>query len=149
MDPAVRRLVKQDPVLEKLFEKPRDIVISLTDDYFRMLVNAIVSQQLSGRVAAVIYERVENLLDRTMTPEAVIAASFDDLRACGLSSRKIDYIQSLAHLVHTGSVHFNGIEDMTNEEIIDMLVQIKGIGPWTAEMFLLFSLGREDVFSAK
>jgi len=144
---AAKELIKKDPRLEKLFKHREEVVVNLHDDYFVVLVEAIVNQQLSGKVAAVIYGRIRALLKDNITTKSLLSASFDDLRACGLSARKIEYMQSLATLVESGEVHFRGIEKMSNEEIIEMLVKIKGIGPWTAEMFLMFSLGREDVFS--
>ncbi|HPJ24213.1 MAG TPA: DNA-3-methyladenine glycosylase [Bacillota bacterium] len=140
-------MIKKDPSLKPIFEAREKVDVTLDDDYFIVLVEAIVNQQLSGKVAQVIYGRLKNLLNNELTPGNILSSSFDDLRTCGLSARKIEYIQSLAKLVNSGEVHFRGIEEMTNQEIIDMLVKIKGIGPWTAEMFLLFSLGREDVFS--
>jgi len=144
---AVNTLIAKDQMLEVLFQEPPFIEIRLVDDYFLALLGAIVSQQLSGKVADVIYGRVLKLFDHLVTPKKVMEASFDDLRTAGLSGRKISYIQSLAQLVESGEVHFKDIETMSNEDIITMLTKIKGIGPWTAEMFLIFSLGREDVFS--
>ncbi|MDD3123990.1 MAG: DNA-3-methyladenine glycosylase, partial [Candidatus Izemoplasmatales bacterium] len=137
----------QDPLLEELFIEPREITISLTDDYFLSIVSAIVGQQLSGKVAEVIYRRVNTLFEENITASKLANASFDDLRACGLSGRKIEYLQSLANHMIKGELDFSHIDEMSNQDIIDMLVKIKGIGPWTAEMFLLFSIGRENVFS--
>lgn len=143
----IRSLIQKDPQLAELFKEPREVKVNLIDASFAALAEAIVAQQLSGRVAEVIWGRVVNLLNKNIIPSEVVLAKFDDLRKCGLSARKAEYIQSLASKVISGEVHFNIIENMSNQEVIDMLVKVKGIGPWTAEMFLMFSLGREDVFS--
>ncbi len=143
----IKELIKKDSHLKKLFEQPEEVTVNLIEASFAALAEAIVSQQLSGRVAEVIWGRVYALLKGNIVPNEVLKAAFDDLRKCGLSARKSEYIQSLASKVHSGEVHFTNIENMSNQEVIDMLVKVKGIGPWTAEMFLMFSLGREDVFS--
>ncbi|MGE0003332.1 MAG: DNA-3-methyladenine glycosylase [Candidatus Izemoplasmatales bacterium] len=140
-------LIQKHPILQTLFESPDEIHFELETNYFVALTSAIVSQQLSGKVATVIYNRLTTLLKQEITPENFLRQSFDDLRGCGLSGQKIRYLTSLAELVESGEVHFRGIEDMTDQEIIEMLTKIKGIGVWTAEMFLMFSMGREDVFS--
>jgi DNA-3-methyladenine glycosylase II len=144
---VIKQLVLQDPLLEELFKEPSEITITLTDDYFLSIVSAIVGQQLSGKVAEVIYSRVNTLFEENITASKLANASFDDLRACGLSGRKIEYLQSLANHMIKGELDFSHIDEMSNQDIINMLVKIKGIGPWTAEMFLLFSIGRENVFS--
>lgn len=143
----IRHLIKKDGHLEELFAQPEEVVVNLIDASFAALAEAIVAQQLSGKVAEVIWGRVKTLLNNRIEPEEVLKAEFDELRKCGLSSRKAEYIQSLATKVISKEVDFNNIENRSNQEIIDMLVKVKGIGPWTAEMFLMFSLGREDVFS--
>jgi len=143
----IHQLIMQDPNLEELFSICSEVSVPLMDDYFVSLAGAIVGQQLSGKVADVIYKRVETLFAGEITADKMHRAGFDDLRACGLSARKIEYLQSLASKVSNQEVDFSRMDSLSNQEVIDMLVQIKGIGPWTAEMFLMFSLGREDVFS--
>ncbi len=145
--PEVQQLLIQDPRLSDLFETPEKIEYELATDYFQSLLSAIISQQLSGKVAKVIFDRVALFFKNELTPERIFSADTEALRECGLSYRKIEYIKSLADKVMTNQVYFKDIEKRTNHEIIEMLTKIKGIGPWTAEMFLIFSLGRKDVFS--
>ncbi len=146
--PYIEYLIKKDPKLEVIFKKTEKIEFEITNDYFNFFVRTIVFQQLSGKVATVIFNRLSSLLKNQVTPGMILAASFDDLRACGLSARKISYIQNLAELVTAGEVDFTDIDIMTNEKIAEMVTKIKGIGPWSAEMFLMFALGRDDVFSS-
>lgn len=144
---VITSLIIQDNELKKLFDAVPSVEIKLQNDYFLSLLGAIVSQQLSGKVADVIYRRVLSFFKDEVTPEKIIQADTEALRELGLSYRKVDYIKSLANKVNSKEVHLDDISLLSNQEIIDMLTKIKGIGPWTAEMFLIFSLGRKNVFS--
>ncbi len=116
------------------------------DKYFETLVESIVSQQLSVKVADVIYARLLAHLG-TITPESVLAASDDELRQLGLSTAKVKYVKSLATAWTDGSLQYEVWESADNEEIVAELITVKGIGVWTAEMFLISALARPDVFS--
>jgi DNA-3-methyladenine glycosylase II len=115
-------------------------------DPFRSLVRAIVFQQLAGRAAAAIHGRVEATLGGEITPAAIVAATPASLRAAGLSANKLASLVDLATKVLDGTVPLDGIEAYGDEEIVERLTTVWGIGRWTAEMFLLFELQRPDVW---
>lgn len=146
-DEAERFLVK-DKYVGPLIKKhgPCKIKPSKKKDYFNNLVYAIVGQQLSGKAASTIFGRLKEKLGEEVVPEKILRVRKQTLRNCGLSFAKIDYVKDLARKVKSGEVELNKIDKLTNEEIIQELVAVKGIGPWTAEMFLMFSLVRPDVF---
>lgn len=114
--------------------------------YFRSLVKAIVSQQLSGKAAATIFGRVEALAPH-MTPEEILSISVEDLRGAGLSGMKTAFVRDLAERVKSGSLDLVALDDAEDEVAIEILSSVKGIGRWTAQMFLMFHLGRPDVFA--
>ncbi len=143
----VQYLVKKDLKLKELFSKIDEVIVNISDDYFDSLVGTIVAQQLSGKVARVIYKRVSDLFDNEITANKVLSASEESMRSVGLSYQKIKYLKSLSECYLNQIIDLNHLDLMTNDEISDMLIKIKGIGPWSAQMFLMFSLGREDVFS--
>ena len=145
--PVVSYLIDKDPRLKELFQRKKQIIVPISDDYFLSLVHTIIAQQLSSKVATVISTRLNEFFLHHITPKRMLKANDDDLRKLGLSHQKITYLKSLSECLITGKVHFNDIDQMKDQDVIDMLVQIKGIGVWTAQMFLIFSLGREDVFS--
>lgn len=144
----VKRLLELDPSLKPIFAQTDKVEFELESEYFLVLVSAIVSQQLSGKAARAIYRKVDNFFSNGITPEKIVTAETEDLRGLGLSYRKVEYIKSLATHVIEGTVTFDRLEEMSDEEIIEMLVKIKGIGRWSGEMFLMFALGRENVFSS-
>ena len=145
---SVRYLKRIDPVLARIIESVGPCRIRLTTDpsHFHALTRSIVFQQLSGKAAATILSRVQALFpDQVPTPEAVLAASDEQLRAAGLSRQKIGYLRDLSSKVQTGALPLDAVEAMGDNDLIDHLVQVKGIGRWTAQMFLMFRLGRRDV----
>jgi DNA-3-methyladenine glycosylase II len=146
-DEINRALTERDPALGALIARVGHVRITLSDDYLSALLSAIVGQQLSGKVADVIWGRFKALMDGDVRPEKVIAAPEADLRAIGLSSAKVVYAKALSEAVACGAVRLDALDAMEDEEIIRHLTAVKGIGNWTAEMFLIFSLGRPDVFS--
>ena len=116
------------------------------DPVFSTLVRSIVYQQLSGRVASRIFERLLDLLpERQLTPEAVLALTAEQMRACGLSGQKTRYIQDLAARTFAGELDFTLLPGMGDDEVIAALTQVKGVGVWTAHMFLIFALQRPDI----
>jgi len=143
----INELLKKDPSLKQLFLLKEEIVFNLNDDYFDSLVQTIISQQLSTKVADVIYKRLINLFDGKITIHSINSKTDEEYKSIGLSYQKIKYLRSLSNALIEKKVDLNNLEHLTNQEIIDMLIQINGIGIWSAQMFLMFSLGREDVFS--
>jgi len=143
----IRYLIEKDPNLESLFCRKEAIDVHISSDYFDSLVSTITAQQLSSKVATVIYQRLSNLLNKEITAEKIMQTDDGLLRSIGLSFQKIKYLKSLAEHIIEKKVVFDHISHQSDEEIIEMLTQIKGIGVWSAQMFLMFSLGREDVFS--
>lgn len=138
-----------DPILFQWFDKitPLDDIVP-SEDYFSDLCESIVSQQLSTKVADVIWARMKALFENgVVTPEKVLQLSEVELRSCGLSFAKIRAVKDLSAKVIDGTVRFDVIDSLPNNEVIEMLIQVKGIGKWTAEMFLIFGLARPDVFS--
>lgn len=113
--------------------------------YFEDLVDAICSQQLSGKAAQTIFGRVKQFLGK-ITPENILSKDDEDLRKCGLSYAKIKYVKDLADKVRNSNIEIRKLDTLSDEEIINELTKVKGIGRWTAEMFLMFSLARQDVF---
>ncbi|WP_238325974.1 DNA-3-methyladenine glycosylase family protein [Bryobacter aggregatus] len=114
---------------------------------FHALARAIVYQQLSGKAAATIFRRFQDSCGvRTLNPHAVLAVEEERMRAAGLSGQKARYIRDLAEKTATGLVRFGRHKKMSDEEVIAELTQVKGIGVWTVQMFLMFALQRPDVF---
>ena len=140
---------QQDPLLWAVLEQikePQDLRRS--DDLFSDLCDAIISQQLSNKVAAVLVERCKKLFGGTFVPERILSLPEEEIRAQGISFAKIRSLKDLSARIVRGDLSLEALCELPNEEIISRLVEVKGIGPWTAEMFLMFSLGCEDVFSA-
>jgi DNA-3-methyladenine glycosylase II len=144
---ARRLLARRDPIIAALIKRhgPCGLADRQHQDGFTALTHAIISQQLSTKAAATIARRFDALFDGRPTPAAVAQLSDDQLRAVGLSSQKIRYMRDLAAKVADGSVPLNHVNDLSDEDVIQSLTQVKGIGRWTAEMFLMFRLHRPDV----
>jgi 3-methyladenine DNA glycosylase/8-oxoguanine DNA glycosylase len=145
---SVRYLKRVDPILAGVIESvgPCRIRVSPEGTHFQALTRSIVFQQLSGKAAATILSRVTALFPgATPTPEAVQATSDEQLRAAGLSRQKISYLRDLSSKVASGALPLDAVETMDDDDLIDHLVQVKGIGRWTAQMFLMFRLGRRNV----
>lgn len=145
---AVRTLKRIDPVLAKVIETvgPCRLEVRSEGTHFQALTRSIVYQQLSGKAAATILARVNALVPSgAPTPSDMLGIADDRLRAAGLSRQKIAYLRDLASKVHTGELPLDHIESMSDDDVVTHLVQVKGIGRWTAHMFLMFRLGRQDV----
>jgi DNA-3-methyladenine glycosylase II len=144
---AKRLLARRDPVLRDLMRTHG--ACGLADaqhtDPFRALVSAIISQQLSTKAAATIKARLETLVERRLTPSRIAAVSDDALRGVGLSRQKIAYMRDLCDRVTTGDLALDRLDAMSDEAVVAALTSVKGIGRWTAEMFLMFRLHRPDV----
>ena len=144
-----RHLKSADPILAKIISRVKLKQRKAHKRYFESLCVAIINQQLSGKAAATIEKRFVALFGNKKFPSArqVLLKSDVKLRSAGLSFQKIGYIKSLAKLVDGGKIDFKKFGKMDDEEIIETLILVKGIGRWTAEMFLMFCLNRPDVFS--
>ena len=116
-------------------------------NYYQELVESIISQQLSVKAAASINRRFIDLFGHFPSPDEIRARNFDELRSAGLSGQKTNYIRDLAQHVIDGSVRFDHLDSLSNEEIIIELTAVKGIGEWTVHMFLMFCMGRLDVLA--
>lgn len=149
MNQTIRNHFKKvDPILYSVIEKIDDLEPRSSTNYFSSLCESIISQQLSERVATIICERFKKLFPHEeITPEYVLKFSVEEIRAVGISRNKISFMKDLAMKVIDKTIRFDDLILLTNEEIIKELVVVKGIGPWTVEMFLIFTLGKEDVFS--
>lgn len=149
LDKHKKHLKKVDPVLREVVTRIELPPRTLHKNYFQALAQAIISQQLSTKAAATIRGRVVALFGakKFPTPDDFLKMPDKKLRAAGLSHSKISYIKNLARFYKEHEEEFKNLKKLSDEEIIAMLVQIKGVGKWTAEMFLIFTLGREDVFS--
>ena len=144
---ALDHLRRADPVLDNLIDTFGVVMRDHGRPPFYALMSAIISQQISVKAAAAIMDRLLALFPegREVGPAALLAVSTEQLRAVGLSAAKARYIHDLAEKVAGGVVDIERLPQMSDEEVINSLCQIKGIGRWTAEMFLIFSLGRLDV----
>jgi DNA-3-methyladenine glycosylase II len=140
-------LTLKDPMLKELFTHKKEIQVTLSTHYFEALIEAIISQQLSINVARIITLRLYELLEHSILPEKILSIPIERLKEIGLSKQKIAYIHSLSTFYQQNQNQFCQMDCLSNEEVISFLTKVKGIGQWTAEMFLMFSLGREDVFS--
>ena len=148
MRKAVQHLRASDPVLSAIIDRVGACRMTYNEPVFGSLVRAIVYQQLSGKAAATIFGRLLDATGTPITPDSILRLSFEDLRAIGLSKQKATYIRDLAEKTATAEVIFERFPRMTNEQIIERLTRVKGIGIWTVQMFLMFSLRRTDVLPA-
>ena len=140
-------LKKKDKRLAAVIEKAGVIQRELYPDIFVSLVNSIAGQQISRHAKASVWRRFTELLGGVVTPQAIDAVTEEQLRSCGLSGRKAVYIKRLAQKVLNGEIDFGAFAAMADEEVIAELVKLDGIGKWTAEMQLIFSLGRKNILS--
>lgn len=150
-------LAAADPAMAALIERVGEIDIATRlrrrseerpADAYGALLRAIVGQQLSTKAARTIFGRVLDLFGGTTpSPEQLLEASEEDLRACGLSGRKVEYVRDLAAHVISGELELDRLGELADEEVIEEIVAVRGLGQWTAEMFLIFHLERPDVLS--
>ncbi|HLJ93992.1 MAG TPA: DNA-3-methyladenine glycosylase 2 family protein [Gemmataceae bacterium] len=143
---ARRHLARRDPVLKRLIRLVGPCTLQHNPNCFAVLIRSIISQQISSKAAAAIAGRVQQTLAPAgFVPEAILARSIEDLRAAGLSASKVRSILDLAERVQNQTLPLDHLHQLPDEEVIAHLVPVRGIGRWTAEMFLIFSLGRLDV----
>ena len=150
-DHAMEHLLRADPVMGKLVEEQGKLDEEERSrgrpaDAYGALVRSIVGQQLSTKAARTIYERLTGLYDGTTpTPEQLIDTDPDDLRGVGLSRAKASYLHSLARHVVDGELELDRLGELPDEQVAEQLTAVKGLGQWTADMFLIFHLGRPDI----
>jgi DNA-3-methyladenine glycosylase II len=144
-DKAKRALARRDPVMGGIMRSHPKIFMVRRGEPFLTLARAIVGQQISVKAAQSVWDRLVVCVGE-MTPEKVLLKQRPVLRACGLSDRKTEYIADLAQHFADGAIHVHRWPEMSDEEIIAELVKVRGIGRWTAEMFLMFNLLRPDIF---
>jgi DNA-3-methyladenine glycosylase II len=145
MRKAILHLKKADPVLADIIERVGPYRISYDEPAFASLAEAIVYQQLHGKAAATIFKRLTDLAGLPLTPAGILKLSEEQMRGVGLSKQKLSYLRDLGAKTQSGELDFLKLPDLPDEEVIQHLTQIKGIGVWTAHMFLMFSLRRNDV----
>ena len=145
---ALTHLKAADPVMADVITRVGRCTLEPKTEWthFDALVRSIVYQQLSGKAAATIHGRVLTLIgDGAQAPSKIVATPHEQLRAAGLSTQKANYIRNLADHVLDGSLPIDSLHEMQDDEIITALTQVKGIGRWSAQMFLMFRLGRPDI----
>ena len=144
---AERQLSRRDPVLRPFIKQHGPCQISPHSNHFETLTGAIIAQQLSTKVAETIGRRVKDLYKpaRAVRPEHILGTPDEVLRATGMSNGKVSFIKDLAARATDGRLKLSRMPGMPDDEIIEMLTEVKGIGVWTAHMFLIFSLGRLDI----
>jgi DNA-3-methyladenine glycosylase II len=148
MRKAILHLKKSDPVMRAIIERVGAYKIEHREPSFETLVRSIVYQQLSGKVASVILGRLIALLpDGKIIPAAILKLTPARMRKAGLSKQKTAYIRDLARKTNRGHIKFETLPDLTDLEVIEHLTQVKGIGVWTAHMFLIFALRRPDILA--
>jgi DNA-3-methyladenine glycosylase II len=144
---ARRHLRSADPVMKTIIDAVGPFTLGLDRNRFRMLICSIISQQISGSAAASIFARLRKLAGpRGVNPANLARFTIEELRSVGLSPQKASYVTDLVRKVNDETVSLRRIGRLADEQVIEQLVQVKGIGRWTAQMFLIFSLGRLDVF---
>jgi len=140
------KFLRKDPVLSDIIGTVGEFKLKKKSHHFAVLVESIISQQLATGAADAIFKRFKGLYPEFPTAAEVLATRKSKLRTVGLSGMKVEYLKDLAKHVETGKLDMKAISKMGDEDVIAQLTQVKGIGRWTAEMFLIFSLGRMDVF---
>ena len=144
---AEKHLSRRDPILRGFIKKYGPCRIKPHTRYVETLIGSIISQQLSTKAAATIYNRFRALYPSTRfpAPAEILATPDETLRATGMSSGKVSFVKDIVARTHDGTLKLTRLTQKSDDEIIRMLIQVKGIGVWTAHMFLIFSLGRLDV----
>jgi DNA-3-methyladenine glycosylase II len=145
MRKAVNHLKKSDPVLRSIIERVGPCRMEFGEPTFHSVAESIIYQQLNGKAAVTIFKRFTDVAGLPVTPEGILKLSDEQLRAVGLSKQKSSYVRDLAEKTKAGLLDFSRLHEQSNEDVIEHLTQVKGVGVWTAHMFLMFTLRREDV----
>jgi len=143
---AAIKVLKKDPKLARIIKVVGKYQITTTSNYFESLIEAIITQQLAGSAAKAISKRFRSLYGKRFPkPVDVLKTSDSKLRSTGLSGMKVKYIKDLSKNIESKKLKLRSLSKLSDDEIVEQLTQVKGIGRWTAEMFLIFSLGRMDI----
>ena len=142
---AVKHFFKNDVSIYKLISQYEPQILKKRRNYFRALLRSIAGQQLSVRSANAIIYRIESHFGKDLRPEIINKRGIDELRKFGLSNAKAGYFKDLSEKIVTGKLNLNGISGKSENEIMNELTKVKGIGEWTVHMFLIFVLGRPDI----
>ena len=145
MRKAVNHLKRSDPVLSAIIERIGPCLMEFGRPEFHSLAEAIVYQQLNGKAAVTIFKRFAALAGDPVTPQGILKLTDAQLRSVGLSKQKSSYLKDMAQRASRGELDFSRLPEMTDEEVIKHLTQVKGVGVWTAHMFLMFTLRRPNV----
>jgi len=145
MRKALLHLKKSDPVMRAIIERVGPYRIEFGEPVFHSLAEAIIYQQLNGKAALTIFNRFAALAGDPLSPEGILKLKPEQMRAVGLSKQKSSYLLDMAERAHRGQLDFTRLADMTDDEVIEHLTQVKGVGVWTAHMFLMFTLRRQNI----
>jgi DNA-3-methyladenine glycosylase II len=145
MRKAINHLKKSDPVMREIIERVGPCRMEFGEPVFHSLAEAIVYQQLNGKAAVTIFNRFTALAGDPVVPEGIAKLSAEQMRSVGLSKQKSSYLRDMAERAIRGELSFTRLPEMTDEEVIEHLTQVKGVGVWTAHMFLMFTLKRPNV----
>jgi DNA-3-methyladenine glycosylase II len=142
---VLNHLKKSDPVLCGIIERVGAFRMEFGEPVFHSLAEAIVYQQLNGKAAVTIFKRFATLTGEPVTPEGIAKLTAEQMRSAGLSKQKSSYLRDMAERAVRGDLDFTRLPEMSDEEVIKHLTQVKGVGVWTAHMFLMFTLKRQNV----
>ncbi len=142
---AIEHFKNNDPILYKLIVDLPEPDRYINDNLFQELVRSIIAQQVSTKAAKTIYQRIVDKFE--IKPENFLECDKDDLQSIGISYRKVEYLKNLSSQVHSKELNLETITSLSNEEIIQEITKVKGLGIWSAEVFLMFALGRNDITS--
>lgn len=145
MKPGMEHLSKADPILAAIIAEVGPYTVTPREPTFETLARSITFQQLSGKAAGTIFERLRKAVGRRFSARAFLRLSEGELRACGLSRQKIASLTDLAQHVATRRISFKKLADLSDDEIIELLSQVRGVGVWTVQMFLMFALERPNI----
>ncbi len=145
MRKAILHLKNSDPVMRAIIERIGPCKLQFGEPVFHSLAEAIVYQQLNGKAAVTIFKRFAALAGDPLTPEGILKLTPEKMRAVGLSKQKTSYLFDMAERAHRGELDFSRLPTMSDDEVIKHLTQVKGVGVWTAHMFLMFTLRRPNI----
>jgi len=145
MRKAINHLRNSDPVLRTIIERVGPCRIEYGPPEFHSLAEAIIYQQLNGKAAVTIFNRFADLAGKPLTPEGIVKLTDQQMRSVGLSKQKTSYLRDMAERAMNGQLDFSKLHQHSDEEVIEHLTQVKGVGVWTAQMFLMFTLKRPNV----
>jgi len=145
MRKAIKHLKKADPIMRAIIERVGPCRMEFGEPVFHSLAEAIVYQQLNGKAAVTIFKRFTALAGEPVTPKGIAKLTDEQLRSVGLSKQKSSYLRDMVERANRGELDFSRLPEMTDDEVIRHLTQVKGVGVWTAHMFLMFTLKRPNV----